>query len=37
MADAPVDIVILGAGSGGYACAIRASELGLSVVLVEKD
>ena len=37
MADAPVDIVILGAGSGGYACAIRASELGLRVVLVEKD
>jgi dihydrolipoamide dehydrogenase len=31
------DIVILGGGSGGYACAIRATELGLSVALVEKD
>ena len=33
----PVDLVILGGGSGGYACALRAAELGLSVVLVEKD
>src|SRR5579885_533168 len=31
------DIVILGAGSGGYACALRAAELGLTVVMVEKD
>ncbi len=31
------DLVILGAGSGGYACALRAAELGLSVVMVEKD
>jgi dihydrolipoamide dehydrogenase len=31
------DIVVLGAGSGGYAAALRASELGLSVALVEKD
>jgi dihydrolipoamide dehydrogenase len=31
------DLVILGAGSGGYACALRASQLGLSVALVEKD
>jgi len=30
------DIVILGGGSGGYACALRATELGLSVALVEK-
>ena len=30
------DIVILGAGSGGYAAALRASQLGLSVALVEK-
>ncbi|WP_409485506.1 dihydrolipoyl dehydrogenase [Arsenicicoccus dermatophilus] len=30
------DIVILGGGSGGYACALRASQLGLSVALVEK-
>ena len=31
------DVVILGGGSGGYAAALRAGELGLSVVLVEKD
>ena len=30
------DVLILGAGSGGYACALRASQLGLSVALVEK-
>ncbi len=30
------DIVILGGGSGGYATALRATELGLSVVLVEE-
>ena len=27
---------ILGAGSGGYACALRAAQLGLNVGLVEK-
>ena len=32
-----VDIVILGGGSGGYAAALRAAELGKSVVLIEKD
>jgi dihydrolipoamide dehydrogenase len=31
------DMVILGGGSGGYACAIRAAELGKSVALIEKD
>ncbi|WP_141013109.1 dihydrolipoyl dehydrogenase [Nocardioides sambongensis] len=30
-----VDVLILGAGSGGYACALRAAQLGLSVQLVE--
>jgi len=30
------DIVVLGGGSGGYATALRATELGLSVVLVEE-
>jgi dihydrolipoamide dehydrogenase len=30
------DIVILGGGSGGYACALRAAQLGLDVVLIEK-
>ncbi len=37
MADAAeFDVVVLGAGSGGYACALRAAQLGLSVALVEK-
>ncbi len=31
------DVVVLGAGSGGYACALRASQLGLRVAMVEKD
>jgi len=31
------DVVVLGGGSGGYACALRAAELGMSVALVEKD
>ncbi len=31
------DIVILGGGSGGYACALRAAELGKRVLLIEKD
>ena len=31
------DIVILGAGPGGYVAAIRAAQLGLSVAIVEKD
>jgi dihydrolipoamide dehydrogenase len=31
------DFVVLGGGSGGYAAALRASELGQSVVLIEKD
>ncbi|WIM98018.1 dihydrolipoyl dehydrogenase [Actinoplanes oblitus] len=30
------DIVILGAGSGGYAAALRAAELNLSVALIDK-
>jgi dihydrolipoamide dehydrogenase len=30
------DIVILGGGSGGYACALRAAELGKRVALIEK-
>ncbi|MCW2844630.1 MAG: dihydrolipoamide dehydrogenase [Nocardioides sp.] len=36
MADAHFDVLILGAGSGGYACALRAAQLGLTVGLVEK-
>jgi dihydrolipoamide dehydrogenase len=33
----PVDLVVLGGGSGGYAAALRAAELGMSVVMVERD
>jgi len=31
------DLVILGGGSGGYACALRAAQLGMQVALVEQD
>ena len=31
------DVVILGGGSGGYATALRAAQLDLSVALIEKD
>ncbi len=39
MADEPTsfDVLILGGGSGGYACALRAAELGMRVALVEED
>jgi dihydrolipoamide dehydrogenase len=35
--NAEYDVVILGGGSGGYACALRAAQLGLSVAMIEKD
>lgn len=35
--DTVFDIVILGGGSGGYACALRAAELGQRVALIERD
>ena len=37
MADHSFDLVVLGGGSGGYAAALRAAELGSRVALVEKD
>jgi len=39
VSDAPgrYDVVVLGGGSGGYATALRAGSLGLSVAVVEKD
>jgi dihydrolipoamide dehydrogenase len=30
------DLVVLGAGSGGYVAAIRAAQLGLSVAVIEE-
>lgn len=37
MPGTPVDVAIIGAGPGGYVAAIRAAQLGLSVIVVEKD
>ncbi|MDY0909711.1 dihydrolipoyl dehydrogenase [Microbacterium sp. CFBP9034] len=37
MTEHTFDLVVLGGGSGGYAAALRAAELGKSVALVEKD
>ncbi len=31
------DVVVLGGGSGGYACALRSAQLGMRVALVERD
>lgn len=33
----PFDVAILGGGNAGYAAALRAAQLGLSVALVERD
>src|SRR5690606_37525588 len=35
-ADVDCDVLVLGAGPGGYSAAFRAADLGLSVVLVER-
>jgi dihydrolipoamide dehydrogenase len=37
LAENNFDLVILGSGSGGYAAALRAAQLGLSVALIERD
>jgi dihydrolipoamide dehydrogenase len=34
---ASFDVLVLGGGSGGYACALRAAQLGFRVGLVEQD
>ena len=31
------DVVVIGAGPGGYVCAIRASQLGKKVAIVDKQ
>ena len=37
MKSTDVDIVVIGAGPGGYAAAFRAADLGRKVLLVERD
>jgi len=38
MASADVfDVIVVGAGPGGYVCAIRAAQLGLKTAIVERD
>ena len=37
MTDTVYDMVVLGAGSGGYAAALRGAQLGLRVALIEAD
>jgi len=37
MADGEYDVVVIGAGPGGYVAAIRASQLGLSTAVVERE
>jgi dihydrolipoamide dehydrogenase len=37
LAEHTFDLVVLGGGSGGYAAALRASQLGLTVGLIEKN
>ncbi|MBM7475606.1 dihydrolipoyl dehydrogenase [Curtobacterium herbarum] len=37
MTEQTYDVVVLGGGSGGYAAALRAAELGMSVALIEGD
>ena len=32
----PYDLIVIGAGPGGYVCAFRAAQLGLKVALVDK-
>ncbi|MCE6961993.1 dihydrolipoyl dehydrogenase [Cereibacter sphaeroides] len=31
------DLIVIGAGPGGYVCAIRAAQLGLNVAIVERE
>jgi dihydrolipoamide dehydrogenase len=37
MADTSFDVVLIGAGPGGYVAAIRASQLGLATAIVERE
>lgn len=35
--DSTVDVIVIGGGTGGYSTALRASALGLTVLLAERD
>jgi dihydrolipoamide dehydrogenase len=37
VADKSFDVVVIGAGPGGYVAAIRASQLGLKVAIIERE
>mgnify|MGYP003393592479 CR=1 FL=1 len=37
MSDTQFDLVVIGAGPGGYVAAIRAAQLGLKTAIVEKQ
>lgn len=37
MSQSPYDLVVIGAGPGGYVAAIRAAQLGMRVACIEKD
>ena len=37
MADKTFDVIIIGAGPGGYVTAIRGAQLGLKVAVIERE
>ena len=37
MAQDSFDLIVIGAGPGGYVAAIRAAQLGLSVAVIERE
>ncbi len=37
MSNSNFDLIVIGAGPGGYVCAIRAAQLGLKVAIVERE
>ena len=37
MAETSYDVIVIGAGPGGYVAAIRAAQLGLKTVVIERE
>ena len=37
MAEITYDLIVIGAGPGGYVAAIRAAQLGLKTIVVERE